>query len=134
MLITSNLSNSRFRVAVRDTRNTYYANTNSLSFYYPYYIGTILQDEVLTNDVIINLPKKVQSKATITNNFSTNNECMLIAYPKSYGALRQIVDANGFDVTNTFTQNEMIVTTNQTYYVYINKASTVSNFKMTFYY
>lgn len=138
VLITSNLSNSRFRVAVRDTRNTYYANTNSLSFYYPYYIGTILENEVLTNDVIINLPKKVQSKATITNNFSTNNECMLIAYPKSYGALRQIVDANGFDVTNTFTQNEMIVTgldgTNQTYYVYINKASTVSNFKMTFYY
>ncbi len=137
-LITSNLSNSRFRFSATDSRGTYYANTNSLTFYYPYYIGTVLEGEVLTNDLFMSLPKKVQGKGTITNSFTTNNERMLIAYPKSYGALRQIVDANGFDVTNTFTQNEMLITgldgTNQTYYVYINSASTVSNFKMTFYY
>lgn len=138
--ITSNLNSTRFRVSVTDNRDkTYYANTNSLTFYYPYYIGTLLEDEVLDGTTIIeSLNKKVQGKGTVTNNYTTNNECMVIAYPKSYGTLSKILDANSFDVTNTFTRNEILIVgldgTSQSYYVYINKASTVSNFKMTFYY
>ena len=63
---------------------------------------------------------------------------MLIAYPKSYGALKKILDQNSFDVTNTFIRSEINVIgldkTSQTYYVYVNNASTVTDFKITFQY
>lgn len=137
--ITSNTNNTRFRFSATDTTGkTYYANTKSFTFYYPYYLGTITEDKVLNNATITSLDKKIQGRATTTNSFTTNNERMVIAYPKSYGVLSKILDANNFDVTGTFTQNEVLVTgldgTTQSYYVYVNNASTVTNFKMTFYY
>lgn len=137
--ITSNTKNTRFRFSATDaTGKTYYANTKSFTFYYPYYLGTITEDKILNSTTITSLNKKIQGKATTTNSFTTNNERMVIAYPKSYGVLSKILDANNFDVTGTFTQNEVLVTgldgTTQSYYVYVNNASTVTNFKMTFYY
>ena len=137
--ITSNTNNTRFRFSATDTTGkTYYANTKSFTFYYPYYLGTITEDKVLNNATITSLNKKIQGRATTTNSFTTDNERMVIAYPKSYGVLSKILDANNFDVTGTFTQNEVLVTgldgTTQSYYVYVNNASTVTNFKMTFYY
>ena len=137
--IVGNLSNSRFRFSATDaTGKTYYANTIGLTFYYPYYMGTIAEGDVLDNKTITTLSKKIQGRTTTTNNYTTNNECMVFAYPKSYGTLSKILDANNFDVTGTFNLNEVLVTgldgTTQSYYVYVNSASTVSNFKMTFYY
>lgn len=137
--ITSNTNNTRFRFSATDTTGkTYYANTKSFTFYYPYYLGTIAEDKVLNDATITSLDKKIQGRATTTNSFTTNNERMVIAYPKSYGTLSKILDANSFDVTGTFSLNEILITgldgTTQSYYVYVNNASTVSNFKMTFYY
>ena len=47
-----------------------------------------------------------------------------------------INDQNNFDVTATFTINEVLITgldgTAQEYYVYVNNASTVTNFNMKF--
>jgi hypothetical protein len=101
-------------------------------------LGTVTEDKVLNNATITSLGKKIQGRATTTNLFTTNNERMVIAYPKSYGTLSKILDANSFDVTGTFSLNEVLITgldgTTQSYYVYVNSASTVSNFKMTFYY
>lgn len=139
ILITGNLSNSRFRFSATDaTGKTYYANTIGLTFYYPYYMGTIAEGDVLDSKTITTLSKKIQGRATTTNSYTTNNECMVFAYPKSYGTLSKILDANSFDVTGTFSLNEVLVVgldgTTQPYYVYVNNASTVSNFKMTFYY
>ena len=61
---------------------------------------------------------------------------MVFAYPKSYGKLKTIFDPNNFDVTATFTINEVSITgldgTAQEYYVYVNNASTVTNFSMKF--
>jgi hypothetical protein len=63
---------------------------------------------------------------------------MVFAYPKSYGQLKKITDPNNFDVTSTFVQVELPIDcldiTTQSYYVYVNNASTVSNFKITFNY
>lgn len=139
ILITGNLSNSRFRFSATDaTGKTYYANTIGLTFYYPYYMGIVAEGDVLDSKTITALSKKIQGKATTTNSYTTNNERMVFAYPKSYGILSKILDANSFDVTGTFSLNEVLVVgldgTTQPYYVYVNNASTVSNFKMTFYY
>ena len=63
---------------------------------------------------------------------------MIIAYPKAYGVIKKILDPNSFDVTSTFTITEIKITgldgTSQSYYVYVNNASTVSGFTMTFSY
>lgn len=137
--ITSALSSSRFRLSVTDASGkTYYANTANLNFYYPYYIGVIEENETIDASVIQSLTKKVEAKGNKTNNFTTNNQRMVIAYPKSYGDLTKVLDANSFDVTSTFTKSELSLEcldgTMQQYYIYVNNASTVTNFKMTFYY
>ena len=63
---------------------------------------------------------------------------MIFAYPTSYGVISKILDANSFDVTNTFSHSTLNIigldNTSQSYYVYINRASTVSNFNMKFNY
>ena len=139
VVINSNMPNNRFRFSVTDASNkTYYANTSSITFYYPYYMGVIGENDVLTNELITSLNKKVEGKGTKSNNYTTNNQRMVFAYPKSYGGLSKILDANSFDVTGTFIKNELVITgldgTEQDYYVYVNNASTMTNFKMTFYY
>jgi hypothetical protein len=139
VIITSNLSNNRFRVSVKDSSTkTIYANTSNINFYYPYYFGIVEENQTITSDSFANFTKKIEAKGTKTNNYTTNNQCMLIAYPKSYGTLKKILDQNSFDVTNTFIRSEINVIgldkTSQTYYVYVNNASTVTNFKITFQY
>ena len=139
VIISSNLSSTRFRMMVTDiSGNNIYANTDSIIFCYPYYFGVVEENQMITSDSFANFTKKIETKGTKTNNYTTNNQCMLIAYPKSYGALKKILDQNSFDVTNTFTRSEINVVgldkTSQVYYVYVNNTSTVTNFKITFQY
>lgn len=137
--ITSDLPNNRFRMRVIDaSTNATYANTSNINFYYPYYFGVIEENQEITENLFSNFTKKIEVKGNKSNNYTTNNQCMVIAYPKSYGALKKIIDQNGFDVTNSFIKSEVNVTgldkTSQTYYVYTNNASSVTNFKITFQY
>jgi hypothetical protein len=139
ILIVSNMANTRFRVSVTDAANkTYYANTTAINFYYPYYYGVVNDGVILTGDVITSLQKQVTAKANKTYKYTTNNQRMVIAYPKSYGQLKTIKDQNNFDVAATFTLHEMSVTgldgIPQTYYVYMNNASTLENFSITYSY
>lgn len=137
--ITSDLPNNRFKMRVIDTStNTTYANTNNINFYYPYYFGVIEENQEITENLFSNFIKKIEAKGNKSNNYTTNNQRMVIAYPKSYGTLKKILDQNSFDVTNTFIKSEVNVTgldkTSQVYYVYTNNASSVTNFKITFQY
>ena len=137
--ISSNLSSTRFRMKVVDNSNKItYANTSGINFYYPYYYGVIEENQSITNELFSTFIKKVEAKGTKSNNYTTNNQCMIIAYPKSYGNLNKILDQNSFDVTNTFKKSEIDIVgldgTSQKYYVYKNNASTVTNFKITFQY
>ena len=137
--ITSDLPNNRFRMRVIDaSTNATYANTNNINFYYPYYFGVVEENQEITENLFSNFTKKIEAKGNKSNNYTTNNQCMVIAYPKSYGALKKILDQNSFDVTNTFIKSEVNVTgldkTSQAYYVYTNNASSVTNFKITFQY
>ena len=137
--ITSDLPSNRFRMRVVDaSTNTTYANTNNINFYYPYYFGVIEENQEITENLFSNFTKKIEAKGNKSNNYTTNNQCMVIAYPKSYGTLKKILDQNSFDVTNTFIKREVNVTgldkTSQVYYVYTNNASSVTSFKITFQY
>ena len=61
---------------------------------------------------------------------------MVIVYPKEYGELAKVIDANGFNLTASFRKQEIMVMCfdehEHEYYVYKNGASTVSNYEITF--
>lgn len=135
--LTSELTvttNKQLSVKVTDNEDKVVsANTGAFTFVSPYYYGAIAETATPTETLIKEATKSVTTKGNKTFNFTCNNQKMLFAYPKSYGALSKIIDANNFDVTGTFTRTEVTVDGVE-YYAYANEASTVSAFKMTFNY
>ena len=124
---------------VTDAANkTYTANTGAFNFVYPYYVGVCAEDAVIDEALIEGLTKKIEVKGNKTIAYTCDNQKMIFAYPKAYGNLKSVIDPNNFDVTGTFTKQEVSITgldgTAQAYYVYVNGASTVSNFNMKFNY
>ena len=121
-------------VKVTDNENKVVtAKTGSFSFVSPYYWGAVAAGATATESVIKAATKVVQAKGNKSFVYNCNNQRMLIAYPKSYGALAKILDANSFDVTGTFVQTTVQVD-GVDYYAYINDPSTVAAFKMSFNY
>ena len=114
------------------------ATTGTFNFVYPYYVGVCGENDTIDETLIKSLDKRIEAKGQKAISYTVNQQRMIIAYPKSYGTIRRILDANSFDVTNTFTRTEIKITgldgTSQSYYVYANNASTVSGFTMTFSY
>ena len=110
----------------------------ALSFYYPYYYGVIDADIEITEELIKGLTKQVVAKGNKSYTYNPNYQRMVIAYPKSYGVLKSILDPNGFEQINSFSCTELSIVgldkTSQLYYVYSNDASTNSNFTMKFNY
>ena len=132
-------SNKNFQVKVTDAANKVYtANTGNFNFVYPYYMGVCAENATIDEALVKRLTKKVEGKGNKSHAFTCDFQRMVFAYPKSHGRLRQIIDPNNFDVTGTFGVQEVNVTgldgTAQAYYVYVNSASTVSNFNMKFNY
>ena len=132
-------SNKNFSVRVTDATNkTYTANTGSFNFVYPYYMGVCAEGAEINEDLIKGLTKKIEGKGAKSHAFTCDYQRMIFAYPKSYGVLKSIIDPNNFDVTGTFGVQEVSITgldgTAQTYYVYVNSASTVTSFNMKFNY
>lgn len=134
-----NSVNKQLTAKVTDASNKVVSvNTSAFSFVYPYYVGVIAEDAVIDEALVKGLEKKVEAKGNKTIAYTCNNERMVFAYPKAYEALKTVIDPNNFDVTGTFTKQEVSITgldgTAQAYYVYVNGASTVNNFNMKFNY
>ena len=114
------------------------AKTGAFTFVYPYYVGVCSDGVAIDETLVKGLTKKIESKGAKTIAYTTNNQRMVFAYPKSYGAIKSIIDPNNFDVTASFVQSTINITgldgTAQSYYVYVNSASTQSNFTMKFSY
>lgn len=134
-----NSTNVTLTAKVTDTTGTVkQGTTGSFTFVYPYYVGVCSASATIDSTLIKSLEKKVESKATKSISYTTNNQRMILAYPKSYGKIVKILDPNSFDVTSTFEVKEITVPcldgSNQSYYVYINGASSVEDFVMKFSY
>ena len=93
-------------------------------------------DATVDGAMVTGLTKDVSVKGTKSYTYTTSQSHAVIAYPKSYGALKSILDPNSFENISAFTQHEVEVTgldgTAQAYYVYVSGASSVTNFKYTF--
>lgn len=125
-------ANKQLSVKVTDAENKVVtAKTGAYTFVSPYYYGAIAADANPTEELIKAATKIVQAKGNKSFNFTCANQKMMFAYPKSYGNISKILDANNFDVTGTFNRVEVTVN-GVAYYALSNDASTVSNFKMTF--
>lgn len=134
-----------FTLAVKDTTTISstitdptksYAGANvTFTYVYPLYHGTTTT-EIPTAAEIQAMTKHVEVKGTKTYSFTSNNARCVFAYPSSYGNVSKIFDPNNFDVTSTFTKSTVSITgldgTAQTYNVYVNSASTVTNFNFKF--
>lgn len=131
-------SNASISVEVVDKVNTKSKTFSLINYKFidPFYYGIINSNDDITQVLIKSKTKLLQEKGNKTLKFTTNNQKMLFAYPKSYGALKIIYDANNFNVFNTFSVKEVNVTSNDgssvPYYVYTNDASSVSNYNMQF--
>lgn len=124
------------RVTDNAGKPTISGSGSSWTFVYPFYYGVAANADAVTGEAVAGMTKVVQTKGSKTFSYNANNQVCVIAYPSSYGNLRQIKDPNNFDATGTFARKEVQVTgrdgTPQNYAVYTNGASTLSGFKFTF--
>lgn len=132
-------SNVVLTVKVTDaTGNTVSKNTPGWTFVYPYYIGVCAENATVDEVLVESLTKKVEAKGNKAFTFNTDNQRFVFAYPKAHGTLKSILDPNNFEILGSFICSEVNITgldgTVQTYYVYVNGASTVSNFTVNFKY
>ena len=128
-----------FSSRVKDDKGGKTIPGGSVSFthVYPFYYGVATNAAAVTGTSVAQMTKVVQAKSSKTFAFTTTNQACVVAYPASYGDLKQVMDQNKFDVTSTFKkQSVMQVTgldgTQQNYNVYVNEPASLSDFKFTF--
>ena len=130
---------NQLTVKVTDAANkTYEKKTSSMTFVYPYYMGSCAAGTAIDETLVESLTKKVESKGNKSNSFTVSDGHMVFAYPKAHGVLKSILDPNNFETIGNYTRSEVSVTgldgTAQTYYVYVSGATTVSGFTVNFKY
>ena len=130
---------NQLTVKVTDAANkTYEKKTTSMSFVYPYYIGTCSAGTAIDETLVESLTKKIEGKGNKSNSFTVSDGHMVFAYPKAHGVLKSILDPNNFETIGNYTRSEVSVTgldgTAQAYYVYVSGATTVSGFTVNFKY
>jgi hypothetical protein len=85
------------------------------------------------------MTKDIKGKGEKSYTYTTNNQKMVIAYPKAHGVLKKALDPNGFDYLGDYDRAELSITgldgSAQPYYVYAQKApSFVTSFTMKYQY
>lgn len=113
------------------------ANSSAFTFVDPYYYGVVADGASITSDLVKGLTKDVKVKGSKSYSYTTSGDCMVIAYPASYGELKSALDPNAFENITSFTKHEVVVTCESgevNYFVYVKTPSTVSNFVMKYSY
>lgn len=137
---------NQLTVKVTDAANkTYEAKTSSMTFVYPYYIGTCAAGTTIDETLVESLTKKIEGKGNKSNSFTVSDGHMVIAYPcdstvsgANYGNLTSILDPNNFETIGNYTKHIVSVTGLDgkavSYNVYVSGATTVSGFTVNFKY
>lgn len=112
-----------------DNANTVTSNAQTYNFVYPYFYGVVINGTEITSDIITSFEKSIRNKGTHSYKYVTDNQCPVIAYPKSYGTLKSIIDPNNF--TQNWTLHTVKVDNGGTipnveYYAYVGGAATAT--------
>ena len=131
-------ANTTFSATVTDVDGgSTTANSSAFTFVDPYYYGVVADGAIITSDLVKGLTKDVKVKGSKSYSYTTSGDCMVIAYPASYGELKSALDPNAFENITSFTKHEVAVTCESgevNYFVYVKTPSTVSDFVMKYSY
>lgn len=128
-------ANTNFTGLVSDSQNTVQASGANFTFVDPFFWGVVAPETPVTSEMVTGLTKVVQTKGSKTFTYTTNNQCMVIAYPASYGDLKSALDPNKFENIGSYTKTTLDVTVTSgsvSYNVYVKEASTASGFAITY--
>lgn len=116
--------------AVKD--GTAVQGSTSATFVNPSYFGAVDAGFTPTEDAIKALTKSVKNTKGYTGNTSLVHQKTCYAYPKSFGALTAIKDANNFEYLGSYTRSEITVW-DEVYYVYVlTDPVTIDNFRQIY--
>lgn len=109
------------------------SGSTSVTFVAASYFGVVDADFTPTEETIKGLTTKtVKNTKSYTGTATLNNQKLCYAYPKSFGALSSIKDANNFDYINSYNRTEVNVN-GEAYYVYtLIDTTSVTNFKQIY--
>lgn len=109
------------------------SGSTSVTFVAVSYFGVVDADFTPTEETIKGLTTKtVKNTKSYTGTATLNNQKLCYAYPKSFGALSSIKDANNFDYINSYNRTEVNVN-GEAYYVYtLIDTTSVTNFKQIY--
>ena len=125
-------TNTTYRVEATKGSITKTAST-SVRFVNPSYLGVVPASFAASETAIRQLTKGVsESNSRTLSGANLANQKVCYAYPKSFGALVSIKDANNFDYINSYVRSELTIN-GEAYYVYVLKdATSVSGFKQVY--
>lgn len=105
---------------VEATRNGVVKSASTTAtFVNPSYIGVVASDFSASESSIKGLTEVVKSgKGYTATGLNLVNQKICYAYPKTFGALSSIKDANGFDNLSAYTRSEVTIN-GEAYYVYV---------------
>ena len=128
----SNIStNTTYTVKVSNGYETVSGST-SVRFVNPNYFGVIDATSEVTDEIILAFAELIRGSKSYTGTTSLNNQRTVYAYPKSFGVLTSIKDANNFDYINSYTRSELEIN-EETYYVYVLTSPTsITTFKQIY--
>lgn len=104
------------------------SGNQTYDFVYPYFYGVVAGGTSIDSATVLGFTKSIRAKGSHSYSFTTNNQCPVIAYPKSYGALKSIVDPNNFtqDWTRYIVNVNSATIPGVDYYVYVGGAATAT--------
>ncbi len=124
--------NVTYSATVSDGTTTANSNTISIKFINPIYIGSLSTVDA-TN--IKAMTKRVVNVSNQSYIYDITNKRMCIAVPSNW-ALKTIIDANGFDITKSFTKNTINIYCldgiTRPYTVYYSEPTSQSSFTVKF--
>lgn len=124
-------TNTTYTVTVVKDGQTLKGST-STTFVNPSYFGVVAAGFTPTEEAIKALTKSVKNSKNYTGTATLNNQKTCYAYPKSFGALTSIKDANNFEYLNSYTRTELTIW-DETYYVYVlTDPTTIDGFKQIY--
>lgn len=108
-------------------------DTVKVQFVNPSYSGVVSKDFVVNESNVRQLTETLKVSSSFTlQNLNLNDQKILYAYPKSFGELKSIKDANNFEYLNSYSRSVLSIN-GEDYYIYIlSTATTVKNFKQIY--
>lgn len=91
-----------------------------------------IKNNIVTESDIASMTPNINTSKSNTLVYTLNQERSVLVYPKSFGELTTIKDANNFEYINSYTKSEIIYK-NIEYYVYmLTDPVTINDFKQIF--